>query len=181
MSPSRPDLVDVWIFRPRAAPAGARPPVRAKAAASTGPEIEFLLLRRAKDDAILPGLWQGVSGGLEPGESSMAAALRELSEEAGFGPDQVESFYHLDQVNQFPEPARGDILSAVVFAVRIVAGAEPTLSFEHDAMRWVSPEQALELAVWPAYRESIRRILENLLEPDRAVWFELTREDRSRA
>jgi hypothetical protein len=28
--------------------------------------------------------------------------------------------------------------------------------------------------VWPAYRESIRRIVENLLDPERAVWFGLT-------
>ena len=41
-------------------------------------------------------------------------------------------------------------------------------------MRWVSPAEALELAVWPAYRESIRRIVENLLDPERAIWFELT-------
>jgi hypothetical protein len=43
-------------------------------------------------------------------------------------------------------------------------------------MRWVSPADALELAIWPAYRESIRRISENLLAPERAIWFELTLE-----
>jgi len=32
----------------------------------------------------------------------------------------------------------------------------------------------MELAVWPDYRESIRRILENLLDSDRSIWFELT-------
>jgi hypothetical protein len=41
-------------------------------------------------------------------------------------------------------------------------------------MRWVSPADGLELAIWPAYRESIRRIVENLLDPERAIWFELT-------
>jgi hypothetical protein len=51
---------------------------------------------------------------------------------------------------------------------------EPVLSHEHDAMRWVTPVEALELAIWPAYRESIRRIEENLLDPARAIWFELT-------
>ena len=141
--------------------------------ASSAP-IEFLLLRRAKGDAILPGLWQGVSGGLEPGESSVEAAVRELSEETGFGPDQIDRFYHLDQVNQFLDPFSGGILSALVFAVRVKPGAEPVISHEHDSMRWVSPDQALELAIWPAYRESIRRIVEDLLDPERASWFELT-------
>jgi hypothetical protein len=41
-------------------------------------------------------------------------------------------------------------------------------------MQWVSPDEALRVVVWPAYRESIRRIVENLLDPARAVWFELT-------
>jgi hypothetical protein len=41
-------------------------------------------------------------------------------------------------------------------------------------MRWLSPAAALELAIWPAYRESIHRIEENLLDPERAIWFELT-------
>ena len=49
MSPFRPDLVDCWIFRDGA----------------SGTEI--LLLRRAPG-RILAGLWQCVSGSLEPGE-----------------------------------------------------------------------------------------------------------------
>jgi 8-oxo-dGTP pyrophosphatase MutT (NUDIX family) len=129
---------------------------------------------RRSPGRILPGLWQCVSGSLEPGESVTAGALRELLEETGFGLGQIAGFYDLDQVNQFHEPSVGGIVSSAVFAVRLVDGVEPVLSHEHDSMRWVSPGEALELAVWPAYRESIRRIVENLLDPERAIWFELT-------
>jgi 8-oxo-dGTP pyrophosphatase MutT (NUDIX family) len=187
VSPFRPDLVDVWMFRvpttggaPASGSAAGRLGVHrpdglggVAGAAAPGSEIEILLMRRAKDDAILPGLWQGVSGGLEAGETATAAALRELSEETDFGPDQIEGFYHLDQVNQFLEPSLGGVLTAAVFAVRLVPDAEPVLSHEHDACVWVSRDAAIEMAVWPAYRESIRRIVENLLDPERAVWFEL--------
>jgi 8-oxo-dGTP diphosphatase len=129
---------------------------------------------RRSPGRILPGLWQCISGSLEPGESVTAGALRELLEETGFGPGQIVGFYDLDQVNQFHEPSVGGIVSSAVFAVRLVDGVEPVLSHEHDSTRWVSPGEALELAVWPAYRESIRRIVENLLDPERAIWFELT-------
>jgi 8-oxo-dGTP pyrophosphatase MutT (NUDIX family) len=165
MSPFRPDLVDVWIFRPVEAGSST------SGAQAASPEI--LLLRRSPG-RILPGLWQCVSGSLEAGESVTEGALRELREETGFGAAQIEGFFDLDQVNQFHEPSFEAIVTSAIFAVRVGVAAEPTLSHEHDAMRWVSPADALELAIWPAYRESIRRIVENLLDPERAIWFELT-------
>lgn len=203
MSPFRPDLVDCWIFRllpnvsavpgpgagagptapsaadvlaghaGAAAPGGETGDGDAGAAAGTRPGLEILLMRRSPG-RILPGLWQCVSGSLEADESVTDGALRELAEETGFGAGQILGFYDLDQVNQFHEPSFRAIVSSAVFAVRVRPDAEPVLSHEHDAMRWVSVEQALELAVWPAYRESIRRIAENLVDPDRSIWFELT-------
>lgn len=169
-----PDLVDCWIFRygepdpsgalldsPRALPQGH------------GPEPEILLLRRSPG-RILPGLWQCVSGSLEPGEKVHGGALRELEEETGIGPRQIEGFYDLDQVNQFHEPSVGAIVTSAIFAVRVGRSVQPVLSHEHDEMRWVRPREALALAIWPAYRESIKRIVENLVDPERAIWFELT-------
>jgi len=114
MSPYRPDLVDCWIFR----------------VAPTGPEI--LLIRRAPG-RILPGLWQCVSGGLDAGGRVALGALREVREETGFDAATIEAFYDLDQVNQFHEPSVDAVLASVIFAVRVRANAEPTLSHEHDA------------------------------------------------
>jgi 8-oxo-dGTP pyrophosphatase MutT (NUDIX family) len=166
VSPFRPDLVDVWVFRDTGAAAadGAAPA-----------PIELLLMRRSPG-RILPGLWQCVSGSLEDGESVVAGALRELNEETGLAAPRIEALFDLDQVNQFHEPSVGAIVSSAVFAVRAAPAWEPRLSAEHDALRWVPPAEALELAIWPAYRESIRRIDDNLRDPERAIWFELTLE-----
>jgi 8-oxo-dGTP pyrophosphatase MutT (NUDIX family) len=169
VSPFRPDLVDVWIFRLR--PAGA---IGFGSADRVGRgSIEILLMRRSPG-RILPGLWQCVSGSLEAGESITDGALRELAEETGFGAAEIQAFYDLDQVNQFHEPSMRAVVTSAIFAVRVGGAAEPELSHEHDAMRWVSPAEALELAIWPAYRESVRRIVDNLVDPERAIWFELT-------
>ncbi|TMD32284.1 MAG: NUDIX domain-containing protein [Chloroflexi bacterium] len=81
VSPTRPDLVECWVYR-----AGAR-------------GLEILLIHRAPG-RILPGLWQCVTGSVEPSERVAAAALREVLEETGYGPDAVEAFYDLDIVNQ---------------------------------------------------------------------------------
>ena len=120
VSPFRPDLVDCWIFRRRRRP-GA----------------EILLIRRAPG-RILPGLWQCVSGSLEPGERVAAGALRELAEETGFAGADIEAFYDLDLVNQFHEPSVDGVVTAAVFAVRVAPDAEPRLSHEHDDARWLA-------------------------------------------
>ena len=150
----RPDLVDCWIVR-----AGAD-------------QAEILLLRRAAG-RILPGLWQCVSGSLEDGERVAAGALRELAEETGLGPDRIVAFYDLDLVNQFHEPSVDGIVSAAVFAVQVAADAEPTLSHEHDAARWLTVDAAYREVVWPGYRTAIERIRDDLSDPARAAWFGL--------
>jgi 8-oxo-dGTP pyrophosphatase MutT (NUDIX family) len=150
----RPDLVDVWIYRDGA------------------DGLEILLMRRATG-RILPGLWQGVSGTLEPDERVVEGALRELLEETGFARPIVEAFFDLDLVNQFHYAGVDAVMTAAVFAARIRPGAEPVLSHEHDAARWLPFEAALAEVVWPGYREAVRRIAEDLLDPARARWFEI--------
>jgi len=159
MSPCRPDLVDCWIWRE----------------APAGPEV--LLIRRAPG-RILVGLWQCVSGSLEPDERVAAGALRELEEETGFGGPAVRAFYDLDLVNQFHEPSVDAILTSAVFAVRVDADAEPRLSKEHDGARWLAIDDARAVVVWPGYRAAIDRIREDLRDPVRAPWFELTLDGR---
>jgi 8-oxo-dGTP pyrophosphatase MutT (NUDIX family) len=155
VSPVRPDLVDGWVYRD---PPDGR---------------EILLLRRAPGK-ILPGLWQCVSGSLEIDERVALGALREIREETGFSGGDIEAFYDLDLVNAFHEPSYDAIVSAAVFAVRVGRGAEPRLSVEHDAARWLPIDVAYREVVWPGYRTAIERIRDDLSDPDRAPWFELT-------
>jgi 8-oxo-dGTP pyrophosphatase MutT (NUDIX family) len=161
VSPYRPDLVECWIFR---VPPG-------------GGGAEFLLIHRAPD-RIFPGLWQCVTGGLEPGERIPMTALREVREEVGFRPSEIEAFYDLDQVTHFYDEGPDAIVAGAIFAVRVRHDAEPTLSPEHDGARWVGREEALRLAIWPTYRDTIDRILGRLLDPETESWFRLDPEGR---
>jgi 8-oxo-dGTP pyrophosphatase MutT (NUDIX family) len=160
VSPIRPDLVDCWMYR-------------VTTSARDIQSIQVLLLRRAPG-RILPGLWQCVSGTLEPGERVSAGALRELAEETAFGPAQIEGFYDLDLVNQFHEPSYDAIVTAACFAVRLRPDAEPTLSHEHDDARWLPIDDAHAEVIWPGYRTAIERIRDDLSDPERAPWFALT-------
>ena len=160
MSPFRPDLVDCWVYR-------------VTRSARNVEQLEILLLRRSPG-RILSGLWQCVSGSLEPDERVASGALREVAEETGFAGAAIEAFYDLDLVNQFHEPSYDAIVTAAVFAVRVAAEAEPVLSGEHDGARWVAVEEANEEVVWPGYRTAIERVRDDLADPERAAWFELT-------
>ncbi len=160
MSPFRPDLIDCWMFRTPLTARGVQ-------------HLEILLVKRAPG-RILPGLWQCVSGSLEPDERIAAGALRELAEETGFAGADIEAFYDLDLVNQFHEPSMDGIVTAAVFAVRLPSTAEPRLSDEHDDARWLAVDEAHDEVIWPGYRTAIERIRDDLADPERAAWFELT-------
>jgi dATP pyrophosphohydrolase len=150
----RPDLVDVWPFR------------------LVDGAVEMLLLHRAAG-RVLPGLWQGVSGLVEEGESIVEAALREVREETGFGDAAIEAFYHLDYVAEFLWEPADALMASAYFAVRVAPGIDPDLSHEHDEFRWLPIEDAIAMAVWPGYREGLTRIRDVLVDPAREAWFRL--------
>jgi 8-oxo-dGTP pyrophosphatase MutT (NUDIX family) len=159
----RPEIVAVWVYR---VPDPGRPDA-----------VEILLIRRAPGRE-LAGLWQCVTGSIEPGERIALAALRELGEETGIAGEAIEAFYDLDLVIPFHWPAADAVLSEVVFAVRVAPGVEPLLSHEHDGFRWVGAAEAARLTVWPSYRDSVERIVAVLTDPERAPWLETTLDGR---
>jgi 8-oxo-dGTP pyrophosphatase MutT (NUDIX family) len=161
----RPDLVECWVFRvaPAAGPDDASPDAE---------RLEILLIHRAPH-RIFPGLWQCVTGGVEPGERIPAAAMREVREETGLGPGEIEAFYDLDQVAPFYDEGTDAVVVSAIFAARVRPEAEAHASWEHDGLRWVPAADAPVLAIWPSYGESVRRVRELLLDPAREPWFRL--------
>jgi 8-oxo-dGTP pyrophosphatase MutT (NUDIX family) len=166
----RPDLVECWVFRvaPPSEPADARP---------ESERLEILLIRRSAT-RIFPGLWQCVTGGVEPGERVPMAAIREVQEETGFGGGDVEAWYDLDQVAPFFDEGVDGVVVSAIFAARVRPDREVRVSHEHDALRWVPADEAPALAIWPSYAESIRRVRDLLLDPALAPWFAMDGDGR---
>src|SRR5512145_446986 len=103
---------------------------------------EYLVMQRADDEPVYPGLWQVVTGTMEEGERAAQAALRELQEETGLAPlstvvlPYVASFYNLktDAVNMVP-----------VFASEVSPDAVVRLSHEHKDCKWVLYDEAIAM------------------------------------
>jgi len=105
------------------------------------------------------GFWQILTGRIEPGESPLQAAAREVSEETGFSGELRELGY----VHSF---ALGDKLPPLfaqetVFALRV--RGEPRLSVEHVEQRWCTAEEAEQLLPFAGLRRAARMVLTSVL------------------
>jgi 8-oxo-dGTP pyrophosphatase MutT (NUDIX family) len=166
----RPDLIECWVFR-------VVPPTSPGDGRTDAERLEVLLIRRAAH-RIFPGLWQCVTGGVERGERIPLAAMREVREETGLGPADIEAYYDLDQVAPFYDEGADAVVVSAIFAARVRPDAAPRASWEHDGLTWVPAADAPRLAIWPSYGESIRRVRDLLLDPALEPWFRLDADGR---
>jgi dihydroneopterin triphosphate diphosphatase len=122
-----------------------------------------LLLRRKPDRN---RFWQGVTGGVEAGESEPEAARREFREETGQDIEFDSPSLHRHIFTLAPGfwhyYSKDKRITETVYHV-VTPEFVPHLSAEHDAWGWVEPQAALQMLHWPENRESLRRIL-NMLE-----------------
>ncbi len=122
-------------------------------------EGALLALRRAPERL---GYWSLVSGGVEPAETPLVAAQRELLEETGLKADVRElpvalSYSLLDD----PPAIRAryapgvETVTVHAFVADAPSGWEPTLDAEHDVHRWCSLEEAVELVKYDTARAAL--------------------------
>ncbi len=123
----------------------------------SGAERRYLLLRRSPQERY-PGIWQGVAGAIEAGETAVQAALRELREETGREPREL---YALDHVSVYYLHVSNEFIHVPAFAAEL-DHPEIQLSAEHDQYEWLSLGEAVHLASWNPYREALKSIPELL-------------------
>jgi len=132
------------------------------------PLLEFLQVRRSAKTGEYQQSWQTVYGGVEKGESAVAAAQRELREETGLTPSLMWQVEYLESFYFMPHDY---VLVMPVFAVEVPANAIITLNEEHDEFRWI-PEAHLETTfMWRTQREALKFLLEGLRSPSLAMQF----------
>ena len=112
----------------------------------------FLILQRAQEDKLYPGLWQIVTGTMKKNERAFKAAMRELKEEIGLTPQRCWTIPYVDTYFDF---AKDTIQLVPVFAVELDSFSIPSLSSEHQRYEWLRFEDAKKRLAWPGQRRSL--------------------------
>lgn len=115
----------------------------------------LLAMHRSANKDAAPGVWEALSGRVEPGEQPLAAAVREAREESGLtvGIEPRPVTAYLAKRN------RQDML---VVAYRSTAlSGEVVLSAEHDDFAWMTIDEFADACPFPPLVEAARLAASN--------------------
>jgi len=144
----RHDMISVFVARPDALETSH----------------EFLQLHRAAGD-YMGGTWAIVRGGVNAGESYVAAALRELREETGLSPLE---FYRAGTIESFYVAVEDTIWHSPAFLAVVTRGDEVVLNDEHDVFRWTPRADIDAQTIWASERCVLADLCRDILDADPA-------------
>lgn len=122
------------------------------------PDGRVLIVQRSPRRRTLPGRWSVISGFIEPGETAMQAAVREVREEVG-----LEVVAEREGA-PFPAMVGDDELVIHPVLARVPADVEIRLDWENQACRWIAPAEVYAYPRVPRLEDDF--IALGLLEPD---------------
>jgi dATP pyrophosphohydrolase len=130
-----------------------------------GEDARLLLVRRAA--GAFAGAWTFVMGGVEEGERATETARRELVEEVGLSP---ASLFTAGALDAFYDPVRDRIVHVPFFVAYLEPGEVRLEADVHDAHRWVTFDEAVELLEFDAQRRVLADIHRSFVARTPQAW-----------
>jgi 8-oxo-dGTP diphosphatase len=120
-------------------------------------EGKVLLLKRAANKKVDPGVYSGVGGKVEPGEDFYSAILREIKEETG-----IENFRSIRcySITQHPYPPSNAEWVNIYFNIEIEKIIEISNSDDGD-FHWIDPDKIEGLPMVSDLKKYIKILAKN--------------------
>lgn len=118
----------------------------------------FLLLH-GQPESRYDGQWHVMTGNIQPSETAVQAAGREVLEQIG---QPVLACWALDYLHTYYDPAADQIKLTPVLLIE-VPSTELRFAAERNDVRWIRYDQAMDILRWPGQRDGLRRAQEDIV------------------
>ncbi|MBI5133813.1 MAG: NUDIX hydrolase [Candidatus Taylorbacteria bacterium] len=104
-----------------------------------GREGKILILRRSKQNDVLPGYWDIPGGTVEEAEEPVAAAIRETKEEAGLDISDLKPLFQTSNIDR----SKNIEFVTIVYLAQTKETEVMLNADEHDMFEWIDPADVL--------------------------------------
>ena len=121
-------------------------------------EGKILLLQRSQEVGTYKGLWGGITGFVEPGETPLQTAIKEIYEETKISEHDIILKQRLDPIS-FTDEYQRQRYDWVVhpFIFLLITKKKIQLDWEHIGYQWICPEDIDKVNTVPRLKEIVAK------------------------
>jgi len=123
-------------------------------------EEKILILKRSNKVRTYKGLWGGVAGYIEKGETPYETAIKEIWEEAGIKEEEITLLKKLDpvEISDIYEEKNYDWI-IYPFLFKSEKKDKVNIDWEHTEWRWIAPSELKKYDTAPHLKEIVFKLM----------------------